>query len=61
MAKILRSLTAGLLTNTTADVEQVPFAEGDEVEIIKEWDHFWLVKDQSGHFYNLPKDAVQAD
>lgn len=61
MAKILRSLTAGLLTNTTADLEQISFAAGDEVEIIKEWDHFYLVKDGDGHFYNLPKDAIQAD
>lgn len=59
MANITRNLEAGLVTSKGAETETTAFTAGDEVEIIKEWQEFWLVKDQDGHFYNLPKDAVQ--
>lgn len=59
MATITRALTCGLKTNKEADVEEVTFRPGDTVDVVKEWDRFFLVKDEDGHFYNLPKDAVE--
>ena len=58
MATLARPFDAGLRTNKDSETETVHFAAGDEVEVVKEWDRFYLVKDQDGHFYNLPKDAV---
>lgn len=51
-------MTAGLRTCKDAELEEISFTEGDVVDIIQEWQHFWLVKDADGHYYNLPKDCV---
>lgn len=58
MATIARKIEAGLRTNKDSEVETVSFDAGDEVDVVKTWDHFYLVKDAEGHFYNLPKDAI---
>ena len=31
---------------------------GDEVEILETWEHHYLIKDDDGHYYNVPKDKV---
>lgn len=54
MAKIARTRTARLRPNKDSDVEEVTLQAGDEVKLIKTWEHFHLIKDAQGHFFNLP-------
>lgn len=58
MAKIVRPLVARLRPNKDSDIEEIKFEAGDEVKLIKTWEHFYLVKDAQGHFYNLPHADV---
>lgn len=59
MATINRDLTANFQTTKDGDVEQTHFKAGDSVTLVQIWDAFVLIKDDEGHFYNLPKDAVE--
>lgn len=59
MATIKQSITVGLVTTKDGDLEQVSFAAGDEVQVVKAWDAFYLVKDDEGHYYNLKKELVE--
>ena len=48
-----------LATNKDADIETVTFHAGDTAHIVKTWDRFFLIKDDNGHYYNVPKDKIQ--
>ena len=58
MATIKRTLTVKLRPNKDTDVEEVTLSEGQTVKLVKTWDRFHLVKDDAGHFYNLPHADV---
>jgi SH3-like domain-containing protein len=58
MAKIIRTLTVKLRPNTDSEVEEVVLREGDDVKLVRTWDRFHLIKDNDGHFYNVPLDVV---
>jgi hypothetical protein len=58
MAKITKALTLKHQSNLSEDVEEVSFASGDEVSVLKEWERFYLVKNEDGKLFNVPKDAV---
>ena len=58
MASITKPLTLKHQSNLSEDVEEVSFAPGDEVTVLKEWNGFYLVKNDDGKLFNVPKDAV---
>jgi hypothetical protein len=58
MASITKALTLKHQSNLSEDVEEVSFGAGDEVTILKEWDRFYLVKNDDGKLFNVPKDAI---
>jgi hypothetical protein len=58
MAKISKALTLKHQSNLSEDVEEVSFAPGDAVTVLKEWNDSLLVKNDAGKLFNVPKDAV---
>lgn len=60
MATIKRSITLKHQANLGEEVEEVSFAEGDEVTVLKEWEDRLLCKNDEGKLFNIPKEAVEA-
>ena len=58
MASITKPIQLKHQSNLSEDVEEVAFAPGDEVTLLKEWDRSYLVKNDDGKLFNVPKDAV---
>jgi hypothetical protein len=58
MAKLTKALTLKHQSNLSEDVEEVSFSAGEEVTLLKEWDRSFLVKNDDGKLFNVPKDAV---
>jgi hypothetical protein len=58
MAKVTKALTLKHQSNLSEDVEDVSFAPGDAVTLLKEWSQSFLVKNGDGKLFNVPKDAV---
>jgi len=58
MASISKPLKLKHQSNLSEDVEEISLAPGDAVTVLKEWDRFYLVKDDDGKLFNVPKDAV---
>lgn len=58
MATVTQNVTLKFQTTKDGDIEEVPFAPGDPLTIVQAWDHFYLVKDNDGHYYNIAKDLV---
>ena len=58
MASITKALTLKHQSNLSEDCEEVSFSAGDAVTVLKEWDRFFLVKNDDGKLFNVPKDAV---
>lgn len=58
MASITKPLTLKHQPNLSEDVEEISFAAGDKVTVLKEWDRAYLVKNDDGKLFNVPKDAV---
>ena len=57
-ASITKVLTLKHQSNLSEDVEDVSFSPGDAVTVLKEWDQSFLVKNDDGKLFNVPKDAV---
>jgi hypothetical protein len=60
MATIKQAITLKHRSNLGEDDEEVAFAEGDEITILKEWQDRYLCKNEAGQLFNIPKDVVQA-
>lgn len=58
MAKLTRALTLKHQSNLSEDLEEISLGAGDTVTVLKEWDRFYLVKNDDGKLFNVPKDAV---
>jgi len=58
MATIKNAVTLKHQANLGEDVDEVAFAPGDEVTVLKEWDDRVLAKDDGGRLFNIPKDCV---
>ena len=58
MATITRAITLKHQPNLSEDCEEVSFAAGDSVTVLKEWDARFLVKNGDGKLFNVPKDVV---
>jgi hypothetical protein len=59
MATITKAITLKHQSNLSEDCEEVSFAAGDSVTVLKEWDTRFLVKNGDGKLFNVPKDAVE--
>ncbi len=60
MAKVRSAITLKHQANLGEDVQDVEFAAGDEVTVLKEWADHYLVKNAEGQVFNIPKDQVEA-
>jgi hypothetical protein len=60
-ATVKVDFTAILLLNKHADPEPVHFKVGDALSLMQTWNHFYLVKDAEGHFYNVSKDKLDVE
>ena len=58
MATIKEDITLKFITTKDSDVEETSFSAGDEVELLETWDHYYLIKDDEGHHYSIPKDKL---
>ena len=58
MATIKEEITLKFQTTKDGDIEETSFSAGDEVSVIQEWAHHFLIKDDDGHFYNVAKDKI---
>ena len=58
MATIKEDITLKLQAVKDGDIEDISFSEGDSVELIQTWDEYYLIKDDDGHFFNIPKDKL---
>ena len=58
MATINEDITLKFVTTKDADIEETAFSSGDEVEILETWDDYFLIKDDDGHYYNVPKEKL---
>jgi hypothetical protein len=60
MATFKEDFTAKYQTTKDADIEETTFSTGDSVKLVQTWDDYVLIKDDDGHFYNIPKDKIEA-
>jgi len=60
MASIKEDITLKYQTTKDGDIEETSFSSGDSVDIVQKWDKapFVLIKDDDGHFYNIPSDKL---
>jgi hypothetical protein len=58
MATVKEALTLKFQTTKDGEVEETQLAAGDELTVVQTWDRFYLVKDDNGHYYNVPKDKL---
>ena len=58
MATIKEDITLKFITTKDGDLEETNFSGGDEVEVLETWETHYLIKDDEGHHYNIPKDKL---
>jgi hypothetical protein len=59
MATIKQAAILKHRSNLGEATEDVRFAAGDSVTILKEWQNAYLVKNAAGQLFNVPKDLVE--
>ena len=59
MVCIKQDFTAAFQTTKDGDIETTEFHVGDEVTLLQTWEHFYLIKDQNGHLYNIRKTYLE--
>jgi hypothetical protein len=59
MAKIRQATTLLHQSNLGEGVEEIAFAAGEAVTVLKEWDNRYLVKNAKGQLFNVPKEQVE--
>ncbi len=60
MAQLNRQMTLKLWPNKDADVEELELGPGDDIDIVQEWEAFYLIKTADGHYLNVERAAVDA-
>jgi hypothetical protein len=58
MATLKQATVLRHQSNLGEGVEEVAFEAGEEVTILKAWQHAYLVKNAAGQLFNVPKDLV---
>ena len=59
MATLTQATVLKHQSNLGEGVAEVAFRAGEEVTILKEWQHSYLVKNAAGKVFNVPKELVQ--
>jgi hypothetical protein len=59
MARITRDVTLKHQANLGEETEEVAFAAGDEVTVLKEWEGRALCKSADGKLFNVPKEYLE--
>jgi hypothetical protein len=59
MPTIKQATTLKHRSNLSEAIEDVSFAAGESVTILKEWQSAYLVKNGTGQLFNVPKDLVE--
>jgi predicted amidophosphoribosyltransferase len=57
--RIKQPTTLKAQANLGEEVEEVEFAQGDELTVLKEWAHAWLAKSRDGKLYNVKKPLAE--
>jgi hypothetical protein len=58
--QLKEAITLKAQANLGEEIEDVEFAEGDELVVLKEWKDHYLVKDPDGKLFNVRKELVRA-
>ena len=45
--------------NLGEEVEEISFDSGEDVTVLKEWSDSYLVKNDAGQLFNIPKDQIE--
>lgn len=59
MATIKEDISLKYQTTTDSDVEEASFSAGQEVTLVQTWADYYLIKDDDGRYYNIPKDKLE--
>jgi hypothetical protein len=59
MAKVRQATKLKHQSNLGEGVEEVAFAAGEEVTVLKEWETRYLVKNAKGQLFNVPKEQIE--
>ncbi|MCP3986122.1 MAG: hypothetical protein GY723_17195 [bacterium] len=60
MATLKQDSTLKHQANLGMEVEEVTFTAGEEITLLKEWSDYYLVKNDAGQMFNIPKDQVRS-
>ncbi len=60
MATIKEAITLKHQANLSEAIEEVSFAPGEEVTVLKEWSDHYLCKHADGRVFNIRKEKVEA-
>jgi hypothetical protein len=58
-ATLTRAVTLQHRSNLGEEPEDVAFAQGQKVTVLKQWDESYLCKNEAGQLFNIPKDVLQ--
>jgi hypothetical protein len=60
MSIVKQDFAAKLQTTKKGEIVTVLIRAGEEVKIVNVWQHHLLIRDQRGHFYNVPKELIRS-
>jgi hypothetical protein len=60
MATIKKAMTLKHRANLGEELEEVAFAEGDEVTVLQDWENASLCKSEDGMLFNIPKSHLKS-
>ena len=60
-AQIKEALTLKAHANLGEDVEDVEFCAGEELTVLTEWAHHYLVRNTDGKLFNVRKELLKTD
>jgi hypothetical protein len=58
-ATLTRAVTLQHRSNLGEEAEDVSFADGQKVSVLKEWGDSFLCKNDAGQLFNIPKDLLR--
>lgn len=61
MATLKQASSLKHQSNLGEEVEEVSFSAGEQVTLLKKWADSYLVKNDAGQLFNIPKDQIEAD
>lgn len=61
MATLKQASSLKHQSNLGEEVEEISFTAGEQVTLLKEWADSYLVKNDAGQLFNIPKDQIEAD